>query len=165
MLAPMLLVLAAFCALSATAEAAPNICTITGVNKQVAAAVLGKGSTFGNAATVAPTSPPNLGAYCSIGPGTAGTTSSLEVELYAADAFPTLASNYERGSARRALRGLGSGAVYLLSSDHNIDIVLFKTAKYTVLIDNSAFGGGSPSSYPTEKEYLALAQAIHAHLG
>jgi len=163
-LAPTLLVAAAFCASSATAAAVPNICTITGVNKQVAAAVLGKGSLFGNAATEAPTSPPNLGAYCSIATGT-GSTSSLEVELYAANALPTLASYYERGSARKTLRGLGFGAVYLLSGDHNIDVALFKTKKYTVLIDNSAFGGASPSSYPTEKEYLALAQAIYAHLG
>jgi hypothetical protein len=165
MVAPTLLVVAAFCASSATATAVPNICTITGVNKQVAAAVLGKGSVFGNSATMAPTSPPNLGAYCSIGPGTGSTPSSLEVELYAAQAFPTLAGSYERGSTRKTLRGLGSGAVYLLSGDHNIDVVLFKTGKYTVLIDNSAFGGGSPSSYPTEREYLALAQAIHARLG
>ena len=165
MLVPMLLLVTAFCALSATAAAAPNICTITGVNKQVAAAVLGKGSTFGNAATVAPTSRPTSAPTVRSGPEPPAPLPTSRWSSTRRTHFPTLVSNYERGSARRALRGLGSGAVYLLSSDHNIDIVLFKTTKYTVLIDNTAFRGGSPSSYPTETEYLALAQAIHPHLG
>ena len=161
---PALLILAACCALSATAAAVPNICRIAGVSKLVAADVLGKGSTFANAATM-PTTPPNLGAYCAISPGPGRTLASLDVEFYAPSAFPLLVTRYEQGSARKALPGLGAGAVYLVSGDYNTDVVLFKTSKYTVLINNSAFGGQRPAYYPTKTEYLALARAVHTHIG
>jgi hypothetical protein len=68
---------------------------------------------------------------------------SLEVELWSASAFAQQTVTFTNSGKLQRLRGLGRGAFY------------FPVKGST----------NASSLYPTEKQYLTLARAIHKHLG
>jgi hypothetical protein len=147
----------------AVTAATPNVCHITGITRAVAKKVFPKLSGVSASQTEAPTTPPNFG-VCDITPRTPN-VASLEVELWSASAFQQQTVAFTNNGRVQPLRRLGHGAFYSpVKGDKNDATVLFKRGAYTVLIDPTRIGGTS-ADYPTEKQYLTLAQAIYKHLG
>jgi hypothetical protein len=145
----------------AAADAAPNPCHITGITTAVGKKVFPQLQSITGGQTEAPTTPPNFGS-CDVAPKNLPT--SLEVELWSAADFQTQSAQFDNGK-REALPSLGKGAFYSpVKGNKNAANLLFKRGKYTVLIYPSRIGGPS-SDYPTEKQYVTLAQAVSKHLG
>jgi hypothetical protein len=146
----------------AVAAATPNVCHITGVTHAVAKKIFPKLAGVSASQTEAATNPPNFG-VCDVSPGLPG-VAGLEVELWSASAFQQQTVAFTNTGKTQHLHGLGHGAFYSpVKGDKNEGNVLFKRGAYTVLIDPTAIGGTS-ANYPTEKQYLQLARAIHKHL-
>jgi hypothetical protein len=148
---------------SAAASSVPNVCRITGITKAVARSVFPKFQGPSNVPNAAQTTPPNLGATCDIAPNVAG-ASALEVELWSATVFSQQVLAFKGSGHVQHLHHLGAGAVWepdkLLHDEAN---VVFRRGKYTVLIGPGSIGG-SEAEYPTEAQYIKLADAIFHHL-
>jgi hypothetical protein len=147
----------------AVSAATPNVCHITGITRAVAKKVFPKLATVSASQTEAATSPPNFG-VCDITPHSS-IVASLEVELWSASAFSQQTVAFTNTGKVQPLRHLGRGAFYSpVKGDKNDATLLFTRGAYTVLIDPTRIGGTS-ADYPTEKQYVTLAQAIYKHLG
>jgi hypothetical protein len=147
----------------AVTAATPNVCHITGITRAVARTVFPQLAGVSASQSQAPTTPPNFG-VCEITPRPAN-VASLEVELWSASVFQRQTVALTNSGKVQPLRRLGHGAFYSpVKGDKNDATVLFKRGAYTVLIDPNRIGGTS-ADYPTEKQYLTLAQAVYKHLG
>jgi hypothetical protein len=146
----------------AVTAATPNVCHITGITRGVAKSVFPKLASVSGSQTQAPTTPPNFG-VCVLTPRV--DIASLEVELWSASVFQQQTVAFTNTGKVQSLRRLGHGAFYSpVKGDKNDATVLFKRGAYTVLIYPNRIGGTS-ADYPTEKQYLTLAQAVYKHLG
>lgn len=146
---------------SAATASTSNVCKLAGITKTVARKVFGPGAVASYLTHYTPT-------LCEVIPKDYEYKGSIEVYLYPKSAYATQLNGiyppHVKGEHLHKLHGLGSGAVYVVSHDYSIDDVLFTAGSYTVQLQNNEAGGQHKSVYPTEKEYVVLAQAIRSHL-
>jgi hypothetical protein len=141
--------------------ATANVCKAAGITRKVATKVLGSGAVAQYLKQYTPT-------LCEVVPKDYADKGSIEVYLYLKAAYGTQLSGIyptnHKGYHRHKLHSLGSGAVYVVNQARSVDDVLFVAGGYAVQLQNNEAGGQPKSVYPTEKEYLVLAHAIHSHL-
>jgi len=139
-----------------------DTCGVMGLTPSTAESALRGG------ATVSPSQPRAGETACTITPTDKARHTTIRVVVVAAESLADRIEGdvYERPSATRAMRGLGSGAV-LLRFDyrgHVDEHVWFEAGPFGVEVTSEAPGGSLASLHETTGRALAVARAIYAHL-